>query len=349
MKKIFLLSTIILIFICSNCFAKSVQVTGQGMTERAAIHNAMRAAIEQELGTFIDAKTLTRNHEVIEDEIYSKSEGFVSSYEIISQRVEDEIYFVEIKAEVNSGEVKTHLMSKLQKKVLINTNLNNPRVAVFAYDSAGNEYSEVENEIFSALKSQGFSYTIDLAQVQRAVNNRIIFADNDPALRKTLANDFHIDYLVLAEVKYFTENARNSLALSSRLINVNTGKIVYAGNSDGNVGMFTANVGATTLKLAARRAGFEISRAALNSAAQVEQNITLLITQSTFNRIGGNLSAINNFAKKFDGVNDAFVRNMRGNSVQVDINFDGTATDLAAEIERAGFKIIEVTSDYIKI
>ena len=263
--------------------------------------------------------------------------------------MEDEIYFVEIKAEVNSGEVKTHLMSKLQKKVLINTNLNNPRVAVFAYDSAGNEYSEVENEIFSALKSQGFSYTIDLAQVQRAVNNRIIFADNDPALRKTLANDFHIDYLVLAEVKYFTENARNSLALSSRLINVNTGKIVYAGNSDGNVGMFTANVGATTLKLAARRAGFEISRAALNAAAQVEQNITLLITQSTFNRIGGNLSAINNFAKKIDGVNDAFVRNMRGNSVQVDINFDGTATDLAAEIERAGFKIIEVTSDYIKI
>ena len=333
---------------CSTCFAKSVQVTGEGATEHAAIHNAMRMAIEQELGAHIDAKTLVKNHQVIEDEIFANSAGFISGYEIISQYVKGGIYFVEIKAEVNSAEVETHLMSKLQKKILINTNTNSPRIAVLAYDSTGQEYLDVENEIFSALQNQGFSHTVDLAQVKSVVKNRLANAANDPALHKTLANDFHIDYLVLSEVKYFNDNTKKNLTLSSRLISVNTGKIIYAGNSDGQVGMFTASAGATTLKLAARRAGLDISKAALNSAAQVEQHITLLITQSTFQKIGGNLSAVNNFAKKISGVNNCFVRTLQG-SIEVDINFDGRTTDLATEIERAGFKIIEMKADFIKI
>lgn len=341
-----ILSAIAILFLMSSiCAAKSVQVSGQGATERAAIHNAMRMAIEEVLGATIDAKTLVRNSQVIEDEISTNSDGYVSGYSIISKKVVEGFYHVEILAEVNDAMVETHLMTLLQKKTLINTNADNPRIAVMAYDAAGQEYAEVENEILAALKRQGFSRIVDINQVNRAVKSRLVNAENDSALRKSLANDFHVDYIVLSEVKL---TGQNNITLASRLVSVNTGKIIYAGTSTGNVGMFTANPGAMTLKLAARRAGQAISVAALSSAANVEQHITLLVTPATFKKIGGTLTAANTSLKKIDGVNDSFVRRM-SETLELDVNFDGTAADLAVELERAGFKVVEVSSDYVKI
>ena len=86
----------------------------------------------------------------------------------------------------------------------------------------------------------------------------------------------------------------------------------------------------------------------MNSAARIEQHIILLITEPTFRKIGGTLSAVNECANNIDGVNDAFVRHM-SDSLELDVDYDGTAADFAAELERAGFKILELTSDFIKI
>lgn len=342
MKKFFAI-LILMLMIFSTCSAKTVQVTGHGSTEKSAIHNAMRMAIEQEVGAIINSKTFVKNQQVITDEIKADSEGFISSYEIISKSLENGIYFVTIRADVNSSAVETRLMSRLQKKSVIDINADSPRIAVLAYDSAGREYSEVENEILSALQRQGFTRIVDLNQVNRAVKRQIISAHNDPSLRRTLANNFHIDYLVLSEVKIFSNK---NISLSSRLISVNTGKIIYAGNSAGSVGMFTASD--DSIRFAARRAGYEISNAALNSAAKVEQHIILLITARTFKQLGGTLSAVVDYAENIDGVNDAFVRHM-GESLELDVDYDGTAADFALELERNGFKILEVTSDFIKI
>ena len=60
------------------------------------------------------------------------------------------------------------------------------------------------------------------------------------------------------------------------------------------------------------------------------------------------MTAINNFAKSFDGVNDVFVRQMSAN-VEIDVNFDGTAADLVQEIERAGYKVRSFSSNLIVI
>ena len=185
--------------------------------------------------------------------------------------------------------------------------------------------------------------------LNRAANfKRINSAENDAKLRKTLANDFHVDLLVAVEVKT-SGNSSGYVTLSSRLIGVNTGEIVHAGNYVGDVGMFTANAESGALKMAARRAGSEISNAALNSAAKVERHITLLVTESTFSRLGGTLTDADKTIRAVsDSVNDVFVRRMSG-SVEFDVNFDGTASDFAHDLERAGCRILEISSDFIKI
>ena len=339
MKKFLPLVAAIFFLNVATCCAENVQAVGRGIDERTAIHNAMRAAIEKKFGAAINSKTRTENSMLIADKVSVDSAGLISSYEIISSRVENGIYVVEIAAELDDKKVSSRL-TELEKKSLVDVNADNPRVAVIALDSNKQRYSEVENEIIAALKRQGFSRTVDLAQVNNAVQLRMLTADDDE-LYQTLANDFHADCLVVAEVKILPEEVK----VSSRMIELNTGEIIFAGTATGG-GAFIDSGDA--LKMAGRRAGNEISLAALKSAAQVERHLTLLITKNTFENLGGTLSLVSERIKNISGVNDAFARKLN-TSLELDVDFDGTAADFAKILEVFGIKILELSASFVKI
>lgn len=330
--KNFLLITLMMLLTCSTCSATSVHTFGRGITERMAIHDALRSAIEQKFGAVVNSKTRTQNYMLIADENAVDSSGFVSSWEVVASRVENGIYVVEVVAELDDKKI-----SAVNKKALVDFNADNPRVAVVAIDSSGKHYVEIENEIIAALQRQGFTRTIDLAQVSRSVQLRMTSTDDDE-LYQTLANDFHVDYLVIANVK-------DDFSVASRLIELNTGEVIFAGTSTSG-GDFLSSSDA--LKFAGRRAGYEISTAALKSAAQVERHLTLLITKNTFEQLGGTLTAVRERIKNISGVNDAFARKMT-TSLELDVDFDGTAADFAQMLEVFAIKILELSSGYVKI
>ena len=339
MKKFFVLLSLLVLINFGTCSAENVHAVGRGNTERMAIHNAMRAAIEQKFGAVVNSKTRVKNSMLISDDNSVDSAGFILSWKIISSRVENGIFIVEISAELDDKKISSRAINK---KALVDFNADNPRVAVVASDSNGRRYPEIENEIISALKRQGFTRTIDLAQVSRAVQVRMISASDDDELYQTLANDFHADCLVVAEVKILSEN---EASVSSRMIELNTGEIIFAGTATGGGGFLS---GSDALKLAGRRAGNEISSAALKFAANVERHLTLLITKNTFERFGGTLTAVCEIIKNISGVNDAFMRKMN-TSLELDIDFDGTAADFAQVLEAFAIKILEVGAGYVKI
>lgn len=339
MKKIFAALSVLALMNFSTCAAETVHAVGRGINERIAVHDALRSAIEQKFGASVHSKTRVQNSALILDQNSVDSAGLVSSWEILSRRVENGIVVVEIRAELDD-KISARL-SELEKKALVDFNAESPRVAVAAVDSSGRHYPEVENEIISALKRQGFTRTIDLAQVNRSVHQRILSAASDIELRRALINDFHADCLVVAEVKNFS----GEVSISSRLIQLNTGEIIFAGTSSGS-GDFLSN--SDLLKVAGCRAAYEISTAALNSAAQVERHLTLLITPQTFSRLGGTLTAVRERLKNISGVNDAFARKL-DSSLELDVDFDGTAADFAQLLESCAIKILELSSSYIKI
>ena len=341
MKKFFAALSLFALINFGTCSAENVHAFGRGNTERNAIHNAMRAAIEQKFGAAVNAKTRVKNSMLLADEISVDSAGLISSYEIISSRVENGIFIVEINAELDDKKISSRL-SELEKKSLVDVNADNPRVAVVALDSSKRRYPEIENEIISALKRQGFTRTVDLAQVSRAVQLRMFSANDDAELFQTLANDFHIDCLVITEVKILSSN---DVAVSSRLIELNTGEIIFAGTATGGGAFIDSN---DALKLAGRRAGNEISSAALRNAAKAERHLTLLITKNTFEQLGGTLTAVRERIKNISGVNDAFARKM-STSLELDVDFDGTAADFAQELEFSGIKLLEVAAGFVKI
>ena len=93
---------------------------------------------------------------------------------------------------------------------------------------------------------------------------------------------------------------------------------------------------------------WELANAALKSAAQVERHLTLMITKATFERLGGSLTAVRERIRNLSGVNDAFARKMTS-SLELDVDFDGTAADFAQLLEAFAIKILELGAGYVKI
>lgn len=85
--------------------------TGVGRNSDEAQRHALRAAVEQAVGTLVDSETLVENEDVINDQIIVYSAGFVESHEIIgTPKAIDGLVQVKIKAFVR----KTQLAEKIQ-------------------------------------------------------------------------------------------------------------------------------------------------------------------------------------------------------------------------------------------
>ena len=347
MKK--LIATILLSMIPSFAFAGEVISTGQGATLEAAIHNAMRAAIEQEIGTLVESETLVKDHQTIIDNVMINSSGLIEGYEVLSQTQSNGVFEVEVKSNVNDEKLQSGIMTALQKKVVIETNMNDPRVAVIALDDDGKEYPEVENEIISSLQNQGFNRLVDLEQLDSSLKMRLKNATGDSDLRKSIENQYHVDYLVNVQVKLLQTENTSMAVLSPRMISVNNGEIIYSGTFTGNGRMFSQSGIEGAIKSASKQAAYGISNAALKHAAQVEQHITVIVTKETMSRFEDDLDSISNKIKSIQGVRKVFKRSVHNGVVQLDLNFDGTASELVAELENSDLNVIEMASEYIKI
>lgn len=347
MKKLIVM--ILFLVIPSMAYAGEIVTTGQGATLEAAVHNAMRAAIEQEAGTFVDSKTWARNGQVIVDDIMVSSNGLIAGYEILRQGQSNGIFEVEIKSNVNSDEIQSTIMTALHKKVIVETNMNDPRIAVAAFDADGEEYAEIENYIISGLQGQGFSRLIDLKQLDSSLKMRIQNASADPELRDSISNQYHVDYLVNVQVKILKTDKSAAVLLMPRMISVNTGEVIYGGSFTGNARMFSNSGLEGAIQNASKRAAYAIANAALKQAAKVEQHFTIIVTKPTMRTFGDDLDSISSQIKSLQGVRNVFRRSLNSGVVQLDLNFDGTASELVDELEGNGFEVIEMTADYIKI
>ncbi len=362
MKKIGL--ALAALFLCvvwtASALAASVTVTGHGATERDALHAAMREAIEQQVGVLVDSQTYVENYRVIHDRIYTHSEGYIAGYDILRSEYKAGYYEVTIRANVREELLNTDLMSYMQKKAVIRANMQDPRIGVIIVDQHGTEYPSVENTIIKGLHKNGFSRIVDLTQIDASVKHRIANAvfDGDSSLNGILGSHFNVDYLVTGYLNmnadgvpliddYPFVGSLNNVAvnLSVRMLNANTGEILYAGSADGQ----SFNLGPKALQEALRKATSpivkELSKSAIQKAANPEQHVTLLVTGGVL----GTMSEAYARISAIPGVSGVYTRVKQAGVMQIDVDYHGTAHDLAQALERDGVTIREMTSEYIRI
>ncbi|MBU4185839.1 MAG: hypothetical protein KKI12_06235 [Proteobacteria bacterium] len=248
MRKV--LSILLLFLICLPTFGHSQEVMvvkargigdiidGQeGMARDIAVQDALRNAVEQALGTYIKSETVVQNYQLISDQIFSKTEGYIQKYYIQDETATRTLYKIKIEAYVASHKLQNDLAAigllMLQK--------HKPRVMVVipeqhltrrkVPDPAG------ETEIIKKLLEKGFK-VVDQSQVKKIRYNdqvRAALAGDDKTAAK-IGLQYGAEVIIVGEA--FSEFATSGGVLGNmiscrarveaRAIRTDTGEIVAA-------------------------------------------------------------------------------------------------------------------------
>lgn len=89
--------------------AHFIEAGGQGETPDDALKDAFRAAVRRAVGAYVDEESLLENDEVIQDKVLTHSRGCIESYATVSQKTEDGVTCVTIRAFVKPDVVAGYL------------------------------------------------------------------------------------------------------------------------------------------------------------------------------------------------------------------------------------------------
>lgn len=146
--------------------AGQVDVSGFGFIKdgdiakarQAAIDDAKRLAVEQLLGSYISARTETKNFMLASEKIYATTKGRLDRFDILKESKQDaQTYQVRIRAYTDSKAVATEAYKLLQK----NKWTKKPRIKIFIVASSSDNIgaqamSAVRANISEGLSKEGF-------------------------------------------------------------------------------------------------------------------------------------------------------------------------------------------------
>ena len=335
--------------------AAQVTATGSGADEREALHQAMRAAVEQEVGVYLDSRTRVENFRVLNDSIYTQAAGYIGGYDIVKEEQIGGVYRVTIRANVLSEKLTSGPLSRLQKKALIGANLEDPRIGVLAVDDSDHESPALENALITALQNEGFSRLIDLTAADIGIRSALLAATTagDSAAITALRSTANCDLLAIVRI----ERAQDSLdfvmpglhkaylTAAARLVNTSTGEITWAGTAYGESSHWYAGAEAEATQQVAANLAPRLAAAALGKAQTVEQHVRLLAPLALF----GDVANAREELGALPGISHVFVRTLAADRLSIDLDYDGTAADCAAMLSRKGYHVTGLASEQVTL
>lgn len=305
MKKIFVIILALVLMICTTVSAKTVTVTGRGLTLTDAENDALRSAVENTLGVLVDSATLVQNSMLIEDQIYTQSRGFVSDYQVISQRQTASGWFVTINATVDE-QPNSRLMNELTRLGIINVQLRNPKIAVYVpeqhlnYSFGGG--SGGETAIVKVLINAGFSNVVEVGTGLSYQNPMSMNA----AQMKAAAEKFGADIMIVGESfsegvgdmgDYLPGNQRTNMQacrarVEAKMFIVRTGQIIAA---DGKYGSAYDNSQAIAAKKALTSAGEQVGNYLVEQITGMytsRQGVEVVVIGADFSKINSVQAAL---------------------------------------------------------
>jgi len=236
-----------------------VEVQGMGADRDAAIADAQRNAISTAIGTYLVSEQEIQNYMTVKDQILSKSEGFVKSYNVVDQfRETDGSWVVKIKAAVT----KDILLNDLEALGILLAQIGNPSMVVF-YQPKGIPYDKRYTEQAINQINQYFTvnrynvYDLDQlnAMIEDDMSMKQVALNEDVDMAELLAKKLKADiYVTVAIVLEDLGNGKKKAKSTAKIFNASTAKLlgVQNGYSDeiwGNNTAYDANIDQSIKKL----------------------------------------------------------------------------------------------------
>ncbi len=114
--------TLLSLTLALTAFAQTV-VTTEGTGEAAVVNKdeikafdeakdkALRAAVEQAAGVRIDSDTVVVNNQLVRDQVFSNTSGFVKKFDVLERKTEKGVVTVKVKAEIITENLEKDLVA----------------------------------------------------------------------------------------------------------------------------------------------------------------------------------------------------------------------------------------------
>ncbi len=265
-----LLSTLVFLLISMTA---SAGVIGKGSAQifdgneasarKQALSNALRDAVKQGVGLFLDSKTEVKNWVVIRDEIYSSARGFVKSYNVLKDEKRDGSWFIEIDAEVASADIK----DKLSELRILHQKMGNKRLMVIynpSHPEAMKQDHAAVASALSALQSSLLDYGFRVFD-RRSLGHIYDRLSQNGAPREEwvkIADQHQVNILVEFELLAGTKKPFSKSAFSAARTSI------QVKGFDVSTGRLIGNVGATQKQMTNARVGSYDWNNALSKAGE---------------------------------------------------------------------------------
>lgn len=219
---------------------------GVDIARDQALKDALRKAVEQGVGVFVNSETRVANFQLLSDRIYSQADGYVSSYRVVNESREGDPYRVVVRARVKLERIE----DDLKAIGILVAEQGRPRIMVLVRKVANQgpvALSEetmtpemVETMLTAAFQKKGF-VVVDRATVERNLDRerlkRILEGDEQAAMVVGRAADAEIGVIGTLQESYERKRVPHMsgevevyrVDLSTRAIDLNSGMVLGAG------------------------------------------------------------------------------------------------------------------------
>lgn len=318
-----------------------------------AIEDALRRAVEQAVGIFINSETIVKNSVLISDSIYAEAKGYIKEYTIFNEVFDGNLYRVSLESHVS----KIKIQDDLEAIGLLMARKHKPRIMVVIPeyhirktipDPSG------ETEIIKKLLEKGFK-VVDQSQVSKIRYNEQIKAgiEGDAKLAAKIGLEYGAEIIIIGEA--FSESAGRVVSgfttcrarVEARAIRTDTAEILAA---DGKHATDLDIAEAIAGKKALQKAGSELATYFIDQILSKWSSDVTNLTSVNMVINGLNYKQFIKFKqillKSIRGVKAIHQRTFINDRAVVEINIRGDAQFLSEELTLKDFNgfNVEITN-----
>jgi hypothetical protein len=320
--------------------------------EEDATAAALRNAVEQVVGTMIESDVLVQNYQTMEDNIYTRTAGYVQSYEVISKNKQlDNAIEVTIRAVVKL----TDLQNDLAAIGVLISRKGKPRTMVLIdeknidahYYNYLQNMNTTETALMNELMNYGFPF-VDATQSKAVIAGDVVTAalNGDAAAAASIAARMGAEIILtgtaVSKVASGAPSVVTNAGLKSCQANINlrviraddASIIAVASAYDRAAHIDEITGGTMALQKAAKTAAIELKDKIIKAWQQDVYSSTQVQLQvlniASFTQLNTFKNSLKYYVRGIQAVNQ---RNFASGTALFDIDTKGTAEQMASELE----------------
>jgi hypothetical protein len=335
-------------------------ITGRVDTARdQAISDALRKAVEQGVGAYIDGETQVENFQLISDRIYSRASGFVSSYRVISEEQSGGLYRAVVRAVVNTDGIGDDLAAigilvagqgRPRVMVLVREMQDPSTISPTALDGMGSMF---ETQLLECFRARGFP-VVDAATTADIIrrDQLLLILEGDDRTAALVGLEAGAEIIVSGTVARSTESRVIAGAprevhvfdADCRAVNTRTAAVLGASASTTEVPFSESQARSQ----ASEKTADQLITAILEGWTVNVNSTTLHVTNTDFQSIEDFRAAIRSGIR---GVSDVLVRDFTGSRATLEVISEIPSSEVIGSLSNmgGGFTITGVTGNRVEL